>query len=304
LTDSEKNESREIIQFHYTTWPDFGIPSSPCAFLIFLKKVRDSGVLDPDVGPPVIHCSAGIGRSGTFCLVDCCLVLVSWCFFCSSLKCNILTILYVLFNPKIDKEGENKVSVQSILLELRKYRMGLIQTVDQLYFSYQAILEGVKRMNDGVRIKNVCVLSRRMIFLFFSFSQTFDDIADDEVVTQNNKHNNDSDIDEEITPPLPPPRIHSLNNKNIMHSIRPLPSLPQNSSCLLDDILSSDGNSEKERINNLINKEKTIESNNMNRPLPPLPKPSSLAKLDERGSKFVLFFEQIDFDFNDFVFFS
>lgn len=73
----ESGKSREVIQFHYTTWPDFGIPSSPVAFLQFLKEVRDSGTLDRDVGPPIIHCSAGIGRSGTFCLVDCCLVLVS-----------------------------------------------------------------------------------------------------------------------------------------------------------------------------------------------------------------------------------
>lgn len=77
LTDLESNTSREIIQFHYTTWPDFGVPSSPHAFLEFLYKVRASGGLDSSVGPPVVHCSAGIGRSGTFCLVDSCLVLVS-----------------------------------------------------------------------------------------------------------------------------------------------------------------------------------------------------------------------------------
>lgn len=123
VTDVESTKSREVVQFHYTQWPDFGVPSSPIAFLQFLKQVRDSGVLDEHVGPPVIHCSAGIGRSGTFCLVDCCLVL-------------------------IDKEGENKVSVQNILLELRKYRMGLIQTYDQLTFSYEAIIEGMRRMNN------------------------------------------------------------------------------------------------------------------------------------------------------------
>lgn len=73
----ETKESREILHFHYTTWPDFGVPQSPTAFLHFLADVRQSGALDQNVGPPVVHCSAGIGRSGTFCLVDTCLVLVS-----------------------------------------------------------------------------------------------------------------------------------------------------------------------------------------------------------------------------------
>lgn len=50
----------------------------------------------------------------------------------------------------IDKEGENRVSVQEVLLELRNYRMGLIQTHDQLTFSYEAIIEGMKRMNNDV----------------------------------------------------------------------------------------------------------------------------------------------------------
>lgn len=39
-------------------------------FLEFLYAVRSSGVMDPDKGPAVVHCSAGIGRSGTFCIVD------------------------------------------------------------------------------------------------------------------------------------------------------------------------------------------------------------------------------------------
>lgn len=85
-------QSREVLQFHYTTWPDFGIPSSPVAFLQFLKQVRDSGALDVDYGPAVVHCSAGIGRSGTFCLVDCCLVLVS------SLGIFLFIIYFALYN--------------------------------------------------------------------------------------------------------------------------------------------------------------------------------------------------------------
>lgn len=72
----QTQETREILHFHYTTWPDFGVPESPASFLNFLFKVRESGSLSPEHGPVVVHCSAGIGRSGTFCLADTCLLLV------------------------------------------------------------------------------------------------------------------------------------------------------------------------------------------------------------------------------------
>lgn len=65
-----------LILLLLTLRPDFGVPCSPISFLQFLKQVRDSKVLDEDTGPAIIHCSAGIGRSGTFILVDCCLVMV------------------------------------------------------------------------------------------------------------------------------------------------------------------------------------------------------------------------------------
>lgn len=76
LLPSQTGEKREICHFHYTAWPDFGVPESPASFLNFLFKVRESGGLGEDHGPAVVHCSAGIGRSGTFSLVDTCVVLV------------------------------------------------------------------------------------------------------------------------------------------------------------------------------------------------------------------------------------
>ncbi|KAJ7332032.1 hypothetical protein JRQ81_014212 [Phrynocephalus forsythii] len=114
------HESREILHFHYTTWPDFGVPESPASFLNFLFKVRESGSLSPEHGPIVVHCSAGIGRSGTFCLVDTCLLLMD------------------------KRQDPSSVDIKQVLLEMRKYRMGLIQTADQLRFSYLAVLEGAK----------------------------------------------------------------------------------------------------------------------------------------------------------------
>ncbi|XP_051466006.1 tyrosine-protein phosphatase non-receptor type 2 isoform X3 [Apus apus] len=112
-------ESRMIFHFHYTTWPDFGVPESPASFLNFLFKVRESGSLSSEHGPAVVHCSAGIGRSGTFSLVDTCLVLM-------------------------EKKDPFSVDIKKVLLDMRKYRMGLIQTPDQLRFSYMAVIEGAK----------------------------------------------------------------------------------------------------------------------------------------------------------------
>ncbi|XP_072489671.1 tyrosine-protein phosphatase non-receptor type 1 isoform X2 [Notamacropus eugenii] len=120
LENLTTQETREILHFHYTTWPDFGVPESPASFLNFLFKVRESGSLSPEYGPIVVHCSAGIGRSGTFCLADTCLLLMD------------------------KRKDPSSVDIKQVLLEMRKYRMGLIQTADQLRFSYLAVIEGAK----------------------------------------------------------------------------------------------------------------------------------------------------------------
>lgn len=200
LTDIESGKFRDILQFHYITWPDFGVPCSPTKFLEFLKRVRRAGVLDEDVGPAVVHCSAGIGRSGTFCLVDSCLVL-------------------------IEKYGLNSVNVEEILLEMRKYRTGLIQTHEQLRFSYQAIIEGAKQLLNP---------------------NSDDDEDDDSEPKSNHIREGIILIDEEIEeeeidepPPLPPPRTDSLKAAQNGLADRPLPTIPQSVS---DDDLTYKGN--------------------------------------------------------------
>ncbi|XP_023598762.1 tyrosine-protein phosphatase non-receptor type 1 isoform X2 [Trichechus manatus latirostris] len=120
LENLASQETREILHFHYTTWPDFGVPESPASFLNFLFKVRESGSLSLEHGPIVVHCSAGIGRSGTFCLADTCLLLMD------------------------KRKDPSSVDIKKVLLEMRTFRMGLIQTADQLRFSYLAVIEGAK----------------------------------------------------------------------------------------------------------------------------------------------------------------
>ncbi|XP_061885685.1 tyrosine-protein phosphatase non-receptor type 2a [Entelurus aequoreus] len=154
LQNTKTGERREIYHFHYTAWPDFGVPESPASFLNFLFKVRNSGSLGAEHGPSVVHCSAGIGRSGTFALVDTCLVLMD------------------------RRNNPSSVDIQQVLLDMRDYRMGLIQTPDQLRFSYMAVIEGAKvpGSNNSVQIKNR------------------------------------NDLEKDLPPPPPPPRPH-VNNR-------------------------------------------------------------------------------------------
>uniref|UniRef100_A0A8C5A0X3 protein-tyrosine-phosphatase n=1 Tax=Gadus morhua TaxID=8049 RepID=A0A8C5A0X3_GADMO len=59
---------RLVTQLHFTSWPDFGVPFSPIGMLKFLKKVK---TVNPSyAGPVVVHCSAGVGRTGTFIVID------------------------------------------------------------------------------------------------------------------------------------------------------------------------------------------------------------------------------------------
>jgi Protein-tyrosine phosphatase len=51
-------------------WPDHGVPSDPGCVLNFLYDVNKSQSSIPDAGPILVHCSAGIGRTGTFIVVD------------------------------------------------------------------------------------------------------------------------------------------------------------------------------------------------------------------------------------------
>ena len=81
-----------VLHFHYLQWPDFGVPQTPNVFLEYLLAVRGSGVLDSSVGPAVVHCSAGIGRSGTFCVVDVSLAKVNGADNCRFHFQNILGI--------------------------------------------------------------------------------------------------------------------------------------------------------------------------------------------------------------------
>lgn len=64
---SRGGEQRRVQHWHFTTWPDFGVPEPPTALLRFVRAFRAAAGASR---PVVVHCSAGVGRSGTFVVLD------------------------------------------------------------------------------------------------------------------------------------------------------------------------------------------------------------------------------------------
>ena len=84
---------RTIRHFHFTTWPDFGVPEPPQTLVRFVRAFRER--VTPEQRPVVVHCSAGVGRSGTFIALDRILQVIN----AISFMTNILQDLHLGSRP-------------------------------------------------------------------------------------------------------------------------------------------------------------------------------------------------------------
>jgi len=112
-------QTRNIVQLHYTEWPDFGAPESTQVIreLVALMDVyRMKGKLAGLNGPVVAHCSAGVGRAGTFIAIHICLEKMKY------------------FNAL-----EEIVDIPRTVRMLRQSRTGMVQTVEQYRFIYEVV---------------------------------------------------------------------------------------------------------------------------------------------------------------------
>ncbi|XP_072048587.1 receptor-type tyrosine-protein phosphatase epsilon-like [Amphiura filiformis] len=119
LTESGKNsgdesQTLEVCQFHYTTWPDFSVPDNGSAFLNFVKIVNNYRI--EDMQPTIVHCSAGVGRTGTFIAIE------------SLMK---------------QANDEKQIDVFKFVSDMRNNRMQMIQTSEQYQFIFEALVEYV-----------------------------------------------------------------------------------------------------------------------------------------------------------------
>jgi protein tyrosine phosphatase len=115
LTNTQDNTSRTIKHFWYTGWPDHGVPATAAPVIRFLRAVKKDTLTTKT--PVLVHCSAGIGRTGTFMAIDIGMQMMQ----CEWRVCDI------------------KGTVKA----MRRERGGSVQTAVQYRFIHQALLEYV-----------------------------------------------------------------------------------------------------------------------------------------------------------------
>eukprot|EP00075_Anas_platyrhynchos_P012803 XP_027302056.1 receptor-type tyrosine-protein phosphatase kappa isoform X3 [Anas platyrhynchos] len=118
---------RAVEQLHYQQWPDHGVPRNPAQLLYLVERVNNRESQAP-AGPVLVHCSAGIGRTGTFIAMD--------------------------FLLKMAK-AEGKVDVFHCVQKLREQRVSMVQTKEQYAFLYEVLLEGLLCGSTGVPVESV-----------------------------------------------------------------------------------------------------------------------------------------------------
>ncbi|XP_008592096.1 PREDICTED: receptor-type tyrosine-protein phosphatase eta [Galeopterus variegatus] len=118
----QTSESHSLRQFHFTSWPDHGVPDTTDLLINFRYLVRDYMKQIPPESPILVHCSAGVGRTGTFIAID--------------------RLIYQI-------ENENTVDVYGIVYDLRMHRSLMVQTEDQYVFLNQCVLDIIRSQKDS-----------------------------------------------------------------------------------------------------------------------------------------------------------
>nr|XP_033961732.1 receptor-type tyrosine-protein phosphatase S-like isoform X18 [Pseudochaenichthys georgianus] len=126
LFKNGSSEKREVRQFQFTAWPDHGVPEHPTPFLAFLRRVKACN--PPDAGPMVVHCSAGVGRTGCFIVIDAMMERI---------------------------KHEKTVDIYGHVTVMRAQRNYMVQTEDQYIFIHDALQEAVNCGTTEVPARNL-----------------------------------------------------------------------------------------------------------------------------------------------------
>ncbi|XP_071283876.1 receptor-type tyrosine-protein phosphatase eta-like isoform X2 [Agelaius tricolor] len=118
---SNTAESHTVRQFHFTSWPDHGVPETTDLLINFRHLVHEYNSQNPVDSPTLVHCSAGVGRTGTFIAID-----------------RLIQQM----------EMENTVDVYGVVYDLRMHRPLMVQTEDQYVFLNQCVMDIIKSQRE------------------------------------------------------------------------------------------------------------------------------------------------------------
>ncbi|XP_040894959.1 receptor-type tyrosine-protein phosphatase beta-like isoform X5 [Toxotes jaculatrix] len=111
-SEEQLSFTRLVRQFHYTVWPDHGVPETTQSLVQFVRTVRDYVNRTPGSGPTVVHCSAGVGRTGTFIVLD-----------------RVLQQL----------DSKDTLDIYGSVFDLRLHRSHMVQTECQYAYLHQCV---------------------------------------------------------------------------------------------------------------------------------------------------------------------
>ncbi|XP_076464799.1 receptor-type tyrosine-protein phosphatase alpha-like [Babylonia areolata] len=109
----QSEEKRQVKQYHYVKWMDHHVPTTT-PLVDFWRYIRARAPRTSTAPPLLVHCSAGVGRTGTYIALD------------------------ILMDQS---EGEEEISVYGTVSNLRNYRCYMVQNKDQYQFLHEAVLE-------------------------------------------------------------------------------------------------------------------------------------------------------------------
>ncbi|XP_070620658.1 receptor-type tyrosine-protein phosphatase eta [Erythrolamprus reginae] len=121
IQQSDSPESHPVRQFHFTAWPDHGVPETTDLLISFRHLVHEFMRQKPSSSPTLVHCSAGVGRTGTFIAID-----------------RLIQQM----------EIENTVDVYGTVYDLRMHRSLMVQTEDQYVFLNLCVMDIIKSKKE------------------------------------------------------------------------------------------------------------------------------------------------------------
>ncbi|KAM3859892.1 receptor-type tyrosine-protein phosphatase H-like [Diretmus argenteus] len=122
MKNKQTGEERAVKHFHFTAWPDHGVPDGTEALIQFRGLVREHIENEGGRTPTLVHCSAGVGRTGTIIALD--------------------VLLQQL-------QGEKEVGIAAFVHKMRLSRPLMVQTESQYVFLHQCIMNTLQKDLDN-----------------------------------------------------------------------------------------------------------------------------------------------------------